>query len=295
MKVLVTGSQGQVGRCLVELLSQRSDVEVLAYDREQLDITDEVSVQTVISELRPNVIINAAAHTAVDLAETDIDMSYAINRDGPLFLSKAAEAVGALMLHISTDYVFDGDKSSPYLETDAPNAKGVYGQSKLAGEVAVINHCTRYAILRTAWVFGEHGINFVKTMLRLGKERSELGIIGDQFGGPTYAGDIAKALVAVMDNFEGEEQSGVYHFAGEPHVSWYQFAKVIFSAAEQHGVLELLPTVNEITAEQYPMPAPRPANSRLVCNKIQAAFGVEPSDWISALTNITILRELNEH
>lgn len=286
IKVLITGSHGQVGHSLVNQLSKRKDVEVIAYDRDQLDITNEQEVQKTLTELKPDVIINAAAHTAVDKAETDVEISYAINRDGPLYLAKAAQLLDALLLHISTDYVFDGDKIEPYIETDIPNPKGVYGQSKLAGEEAVAEHCSRYAILRTAWVFGENGNNFVKTMLRLGKERSELGVIGDQFGGPTYAGDIAKALVTMMGKFENQAQSGIYHFSGEPHVSWYQFAKIIFAAAEQHGALENIPNVNEITADQYPLPAPRPANSRLDCSKIQNAFGITPSNWHTALNNI---------
>jgi dTDP-4-dehydrorhamnose reductase len=286
VKVLITGSHGQVGHCLVEQLSKRSDVEVFAYDKEQLDITNEANVQAAILELKPNVIINAAAHTAVDKAEADMEMSYAINRDGPLYLAKAAQTLDALMLHISTDYVFDGDNSEPYVETDTPNPKGVYGQSKLAGEQAVMSHCDRFAILRTAWVFGEHGNNFVKTMLRLGKERSELGVIGDQYGGPTYAGDIANALVVIMDKFSIEEPSGVYHYAGEPHVSWYQFAQTIFVAAEKHGVMKQIPNVAEIKTDQYPLPAPRPTNSRLNCSKIQDVFGVAPSDWQAALNNI---------
>ncbi|EGR1424095.1 dTDP-4-dehydrorhamnose reductase [Vibrio vulnificus] len=286
MRVLITGSHGQVGHCLVSQLSKRSDIELVAYDREHLDITNEQQVKTVIGELEPNVIINAAAHTAVDKAETDIDMSYAINRDGPLHLAQAAQKIDALLLHISTDYVFDGDKPLPYAETDAPNPKGVYGKSKLAGEEAVAKHCSRYAILRTAWVFGEHGNNFVKTMLRLGKDHPELGVIGDQFGGPTYAGDIATALISMMDRFERKDQSGVYHYAGEPHVSWYQFATSIFTAAAKHGVLTTPPVVREITADQYPLPAPRPANSRLDCSKIETVFGIEPSDWTSALNNI---------
>lgn len=286
MKVLITGSHGQVGYCLVNLLSKRSDIELVAYDRDNLDITDEHHVQTVLADVKPNVIINAAAHTAVDQAETDVELSYAINRDGPLYLAKAATQHNALLLHISTDYVFDGDNDVPYVETDTPNPKGVYGQSKLAGEEAVAANCTNYAILRTAWVFGEHGNNFVKTMLRLGKDRPELGIIGDQFGGPTYAGDIAKALVTMMDSFTGAQQSGIYHFSGEPHVSWYQFAKAIFDAAGKHNALESLPVVNEITADQYPLPAPRPANSRLNCEKINETFNIKPSDWQAALENI---------
>lgn len=286
MKVLITGSQGQVGQCLTNLLSDRNDIEVVAYDREHLDITREDQVKVILNELKPDVIINAAAHTAVDKAETDIELSYAINRDGPLHLAKAAQSLDALFMHISTDYVFDGDKSDPYVETDTPNPKGVYGQSKLAGEEVVAEHCSRYTILRTAWVFGEHGNNFVKTMLRLGKEHPELGIIGDQFGGPTYAGDIANALVMIMDQFNDQDQSGVYHFSGQPHVSWYQFAKAIFEAAEQYGLLDKQPQLNEITADQYPLPAPRPANSRLNCSKVQSVFGINPSDWMSALKNI---------
>jgi dTDP-4-dehydrorhamnose reductase len=286
MKVLVTGSHGQVGHCLVAQLSKRNDIKVIAYDREHLDITNELQVKSVVGELKPNVIINAAAHTAVDKAETDIDMSYAINRDGPLYLAELAEEIDALLLHISTDYVFDGDKPEPYVETDTPNPKGVYGKSKLAGEEAVAKHCSRYAILRTAWVFGEHGNNFVKTMLRLGKERSELGVIGDQFGGPTYAGDIANALIIIMDKFESKEQCGVYHFSGDPHVSWFQFATTIFEVAAEHALLTKSLVVNEITAEQYPLPAPRPANSRLDCSKIKAVFGLESSNWKTALNNI---------
>ncbi|MFM2667074.1 dTDP-4-dehydrorhamnose reductase [Vibrio mediterranei] len=285
-RVLITGSYGQVGHCLTNVLSVRDDIDVIAYDREVLDIISEAQVASVLAELTPDVIINCAAHTAVDKAETDVEMSYAINCDGPRHLAQAAESLGAVMLHISTDYVFDGEKDEPYLETDTPNPKGVYGQSKLAGEQAVAAHCTRYAILRTAWVFGEHGNNFVKTMLRLGQDRPELGIIGDQFGGPTYAGDIANALVAMMDGFNGSEQSGVYHFSGAPHVSWYQFAKAIFESADKHGVLPQTPQVNEITAAKYPLPAPRPANSRLNCDKIQQVFAVAPSDWQSALDNI---------
>ncbi|WP_412491270.1 dTDP-4-dehydrorhamnose reductase [Vibrio fluvialis] len=285
-KVLITGSHGQVGYCLTNILAERDDVDLIAYDRDVLDITNESQVASVLTELAPDVIINCAAHTAVDKAETDVEMSYAINRDGPRHLAQAAESLDAVMLHISTDYVFDGDKAEPYLETDTPNPKGIYGQSKLAGEEAVAAHCSRYAILRTAWVFGEHGNNFVKTMLRLGKDRPELGIIGDQFGGPTYAGDIANALVAMMDGFTGPEQAGVYHFSGAPHVSWYQFANAIFASADKHGVLPQIPEVNEITADQYPLPAPRPANSRLNCDKIQQAFAIAPSDWQSALGNI---------
>ncbi|PKF77756.1 dTDP-4-dehydrorhamnose reductase [Vibrio sp. vnigr-6D03] len=288
MKVLVTGCSGQVGYCLVEQLKNRADIELFAYDREELDITSQDTVFRLIESSNPSVIINAAAHTAVDKAETDVDSSYAINSDGPKYLAQASERIGALLLHISTDYVFNGSKQSPYIESDPTDPQGVYGQSKLAGEKMVQAHCTRYGILRTAWVFGEQGNNFVKTMLRLGSERPELGIIGDQFGGPTYAGDIATVLIKMMDKYaqSAETPSGVFHYSGVPHVSWYQFACEIFDQAGKHQVLESLPIVNEIAAIEYPTPAPRPENSRLNCQKITEVFDVTQSDWKQALENI---------
>lgn len=288
MKVLVTGCHGQVGHCLVKQLEKRVDIELIAYDRDELDITSLKAVMHLVTELKPDVIINAAAHTAVDKAESDVELSYAINRDGPKYLALSAQSVGALLLHISTDYVFDGTKESPYLEADETGPQGVYGQSKLAGELAVQEHCSRYGILRTAWVFCEHGDNFVKTMLRLGAERSELGIIGDQFGGPTYAGDIANALIKMMNKYQlnKDTPSGIYHYSGIPHVSWYQFACEIFSQAEKQGALESSPTVKEITTSEYPTPAPRPTNSRLNSQKIADVFSIEPSDWKLALERI---------
>ncbi|MFY2509947.1 dTDP-4-dehydrorhamnose reductase [Vibrio pectenicida] len=288
MKILITGRRGQVGYCLVQRLIEREDIELVAYDRNDLDITNSEQVSIVITELRPDVIINAAAYTAVDKAEKDIDQCHAVNHNGPLFLARSAEAVDALLLHISTDYVFDGTKLRAYLETDATEPKSIYGKSKLAGEKAVEENCSRYVILRTSWVFGEHGNNFVKTMLRLGLDRAELGVVGDQFGGPTYAGDIADALIAMVDKFTKADSkiSGVYHFSGTPHVSWYDFACEIFSYAKVHGALSSMPVVKQIKADQYPLPAPRPANSRLDCTKIESELGIKPRDWKLALANI---------
>ncbi|MDE1223762.1 dTDP-4-dehydrorhamnose reductase [Vibrio aestuarianus] len=294
MKVLITGCLGQVGHCLTEQLHSRSNVELLALDRDDLDITDRGMVLECVRQFNPDIIINAAAHTAVDKAEGDVELSYAINRDGPQFLAQAAQNVGAALLHISTDYVFTGNKEGEYGEVDLAEPQSVYGQSKLAGEQAVIAACDKYIILRTAWVFSEHGNNFVKTMLKLAQTRDELGIIGDQVGGPTYAGDIATALIQVADVMymkshlgeSCEAISGIYHFSGSPHVSWYEFAKVIFAAASEHQVLSFLPKVNEITAAQYPLPAPRPANSKLNCQKINDVFNITPSNWQKALQRI---------
>ncbi|MEL4250818.1 dTDP-4-dehydrorhamnose reductase [Shewanella xiamenensis] len=287
MKILVTGSHGQVGSCLVKQLSQMPDVEFLAVDREQLDITNSAAVSKLVNQFKPDAIINAAAHTAVDKAEQEVELSYAINRNGPQFLAQAANSVGATILHISTDYVFAGDKDGEYVETDAVAPQGVYGHSKLAGELAVAVACPRHIILRTAWVFCETGNNFVKTMLRLTQHRDELGVVADQFGGPTYAGDIANALIVMAKAVsEGNQSFGIYHYAGLPHVNWHQFAMEIFAKAKEQGVLNKEVLVNSITSDQYPTPAKRPANSKLDCRKIEQIFGIKPSDWQTALNNL---------
>ncbi|MFV0469673.1 MAG: dTDP-4-dehydrorhamnose reductase [Dysgonomonas sp.] len=286
MKVLITGCNGQVGQCLTERLKDKA--EILALDYEGLDITNKEAVMKITADFQPNYIINAAAHTAVDSAEQEVDLSYAINRDGPCYLAQAAKYVGAVMLHISTDYVFDGKGEEPYVETDSADPQGVYGLSKLAGEQAVAESCPKHLILRTAWVFGEHGNNFVKTMLRLAQTRDELTIVGDQFGGPTYAGDIADALIAMVNYIEQrkEPEWGVYHFAGMPYASWFDFASTIFQRAEQYKLLEKQPTITAIPTSAYPTPAKRPANSRLNCSKIENQFGIKPSDWNAVLNNI---------
>lgn len=286
MKVLITGCNGQVGHCLTERLTKQA--EVLALDYEGLDITDRDAVLNKVAVFQPNYIINAAAHTAVDRAEQEVELSYAINRDGPSYLAEAAKECGAVMLHISTDYVFDGVGDKPYQESDTTGPQCVYGKSKLAGEQAVAAHCPQHLILRTAWVFGEHGNNFVKTMLRLAQSSDELSIVGDQFGGPTYAGDIADALIAMVQHLEQGKRAkwGVYHFSGMPYASWFDFANAIFQEAEQHDVLTKQPKLSSIPSSAYPTPAKRPANSRLDCCKIENQFGIKPSDWNAALNNI---------
>lgn len=286
IKLLIVGAKGQVGRCLC--LQAPEGWQVLAVDRDELDISEREAVLRTVAQWQPDVIINAAAHTAVDKAETDIDASYAINRDGPAFLAEAAQQVGAVLLHISTDYVFAGDKDGLYVETDPVDPQGVYGASKLAGEQAVVEHCSQHLILRTAWVFGEHGNNFVKTMLRVAAQRDSLGVVADQFGGPTYAGDIAAALLTMAQQALQPDFSawGVYHYAGEPHVSWFGFATSIFNVAVAQRLLTRAPQVNAIATCDYPTPAQRPANSRLDCRKIQLVFGIAPSDWQAALQHI---------
>jgi dTDP-4-dehydrorhamnose reductase len=287
VRLLVTGSRGQVGYCLLQQ-AKHLHWQVLAVDRAELDITKEADVQKLVAEFDPDIIINAAAHTAVDRAETERDLSFSINRDGSAYLAEAAHRVGAVMLHISTDYVFAGNKDGLYVETDPVDPQGVYGASKLAGEVAVAEHCPRHLILRTAWVFGEHGNNFVKTMLRLGTQRDSLGVVADQWGGPTYAGDIAAALLTMAEQALQPDFTawGVYHFSGEPHVNWHSFASYIFIAAVAQQLLARSPQLKAITTSDYPTPAQRPANSRLDCSRITTVFGITPSNWQSALSDL---------
>lgn len=294
MKILITGSNGQVGTALTGLLNVRDDVELLAVDRDELDITEQTEVDKLVSSFKPDFIINAAAHTAVDKAEEEVELSYAINELGPKFLAESANRINATILHISTDYVFDGDKEGSYSESNETSPQSVYGASKLAGEIAVTKANTRHIILRTAWVFGEHGNNFVKTMLKLAKDRDALSIVGDQFGGPTYAGDIAKALITMVDNIaENKDQAsfGIYHYSGLPYVSWFEFAECVFDSAVEQGLLKQIPSLASIATYQYPTSAKRPANSKLELSKIKSNFAIEASDWQKALTNLDIYKD----
>lgn len=286
MKILITGANGQVGQALVNKLQGKA--ELLAVTREQLDITNEAKVKAQVEAFLPDVIINAAAYTAVDKAEQEQELAHQINAAGPGFLAKAAESINAALLHISTDYVFAGDKQGSYSEQDLTNPQGVYGATKLAGERAVAECCSKHIILRTAWVFHENGANFVKTMLRLGKERDSLGIVADQFGGPTYANDIADVLITIAVRITSGQPTnyGLYHFSGLPHVSWFEFATAIFDAAVKYQVLSNKPQLNPITTADFPTPAKRPANSKLNCEKIQYEFGITPSNWHHALEKI---------
>jgi len=285
-KFLITGAKGQVGYCLTHQLQGKH--EILAVDRDELDITDQSAVKNVVENFRPDVIINAAAHTAVDRAETEVELSESINVKGPQYLAEAAKSIDAAILHISTDYVFDGQREGKYKETDATDPQGVYGKTKLEGEQAVAKANDKFIVLRTAWVFGEHGNNFAKTMLRLAKTRDTLGVVTDQIGGPTYAGDIATVLIQIAEKIiNGENvEYGIYHFTGEPYVSWYDFAKAIFTEAVLQNVLEKSPIVNAISTADYSTLAKRPANSCLDLTKIQQVFGIQPSDWQVALKNI---------
>ena len=286
-RILITGGSGQVGHCLKAQLQGCAELSVP--DSSALNIADRRSVRQVVETFRPNYIINAAAYTAVDKAESDAERAFAVNRDGARHLAEAAEAAGAAMLHISTDYVFDGAGGAPYDEAAQTAPQNIYGASKLAGEQAVLAACRRAVVMRTSWVFGAHGQNFVKTMLRLGRERDSLGIVADQYGAPTAAADIAAALITIVRRHTPEqlaERAGIYHYCGSPYASWFEFAETIFAEAAAQGVLAKIPAVKPIATADYPTPAKRPADSRLDCGKIRAVFGIVLCDWHSALSDL---------
>lgn len=288
MKILVTGANGQVGYCLQQQLNI-SGWKFVAFTRAELDITDTKAVEQAVLAIQPDIIINAAAYTAVDKAEHERELAFAINRDGPANLARAAKQINAAIFHLSTDYVFAGDAIDSYSEDAATVPQCTYGESKLAGEHAVIGANDKHVILRTAWVFGEHGNNFVKTMIRLGRNKDTLGIVADQEGGPTCADDIAKTLIQIARQYATEKTIhwGIYHYSGLPHTTWFGFAQHIFSEVERAGLYEKnTPQLNAITTKDFFTPAKRPANSKLDCSKIETNFGIAASDWQSALKNI---------
>lgn len=286
MKILVTGAKGQVGSELISQ-GQKQGLEMIAVPHAKLDIADPISVAESLDDHRPQIVINAAAYTAVDLAEEEQELAQAINGSGPENLARSCTKHNIPLLHISTDYVFDGEKDTPYLETDIPNPQGIYGASKLDGDQAVVQHVQQHIILRVAWVFGAQGHNFVRTMLRLGKEHKELRIVADQFGGPTWAGDIASTLLRIATrHHQGEPITwGTYHYSGTPCLNWCEFAQTIFNEATSLGLLALSPTVTPITSAEYPTPAKRPQNSALNCEKIEHSLGIHQPDWRIGLRN----------
>jgi dTDP-4-dehydrorhamnose reductase len=275
--ILVAGAHGQVGRALM----RRGPAAVrplIGLARADLDIADAGAARARLTALRPALIINAAAYTAVDKAESEPDLAFAANRDGAANLAAVCAELGIPLLHLSTDYVFDGCKSGPYLETDAKAPLGVYGASKAAGEAAIRARLPRHIILRTAWVYGPDGANFVRTMLRLSAERPRLRVVDDQHGGPTPAGAIADALLSIAAAWDrGAEAWGTYHYCGAPAVSWCGFARAIVAAAAAHRGTTV-PVVPIATAD-YPTPARRPANSMLDCARIARDFGIPQPDW----------------
>ena len=269
MKILVTGAKGQVGSEIVKRMPN-----CIAYDHEELDITDIQQIRRKVEQHLPQVIINCAAYTAVDKAETESDVAFLINKTGPENLAKICEENNIFLIHLSTDYIFDGAKQSPYVESDPANPQSIYGLSKWQGEEAIRKYCKNYLILRVSWVFGEYGHNFVKSMLRLAKEKSELKIVADQVGCPTYAGDIAEIVLKISK----DPKVGTYHYCGKPVTNWYEFAKIILK--DQN--INIIP----IKSSDYPTAAKRPQNSVLNCDLFMKTFKMELSEWQNGLKHV---------
>jgi dTDP-4-dehydrorhamnose reductase len=278
---LVTGASGQVGGALA--LRPPAGVRIVAPPRAVLDLAlgDALDVAPLLAAKGVTAIVNCGAYTRVDQAEDEPELAQRINGEAPGALARAAAAAGIPIVHISTDYVFSGDKPAPYDETDATGPQGAYGRSKLAGEQAVAASDARHAILRAAWVFSPGGSNFVRTMLRLGHERDTLGVVADQVGCPTHAGDLAAAVAQVTLALEEGAQSGLWHAVNAGETSWHGLATRIFARAEEHG--RPRPTVRALTTAEYPTKAVRPANSRLATSKLRRDFGIALRHWEAAV------------
>ena len=283
MKILVTGSNGQLGRCLQDRLIEYP-FEVLALDHEDLDISVSSEVIRFCKAHDPDLIINAAAYTAVDKAEREPEQAAAVNAGGPKNLAEVCRMLDIPLIHISTDYVFDGAAIQPYKPNDEPSPESVYGETKLEGEKAVISAVQKHIIIRTAWVFSEYGHNFLKTMLRLGQERDSLSVVADQYGCPTYAGDLAGAILKIASQLSEDEKwphYGVYHFCGEEATSWHGFARTVFKEAFSLGILSKIPKLKAISTDEYPTAAVRPKYSVLNCNDFPTR--IENRNWQKSL------------
>lgn len=277
MKILVTGSNGQLGRELQELATEYADWDFRFSDIDTLDICDETAVRNTMQEYRPDVVVNCAAFTAVDAAEDQRELCHRLNAAAPGFLAKTANLTGSKLIQISTDYVFDGQTWTPYREEDTPNPTSVYGQTKLEGEIQAMNFCTNTMIIRTAWLYAPYGKNFVATMLRLGKEKKEIGVVFDQIGTPTYARDLARTILTVIRK---GIVPGIYHYSNEGVCSWYDFARYIHTLA---GIETC--QVKPLHTEEYPTRASRPHYSVLDKTKIKQTYQIEIPHWSESLSD----------
>ncbi len=287
LHLLVLGSLGMLGRDLVERIRQ-DGMRATGLDMPGIDITKAVETEDLIGSIAPDVVINCAAYTAVDKAEIEIEAAYAVNRDGAANIARACNRLRIPLIHISTDYVFDGSAKRAYREDDAANPISIYGRSKWEGEEAIRSALNEHLIVRTSWLFGSHGNNFVKTILRLAREREELRIVADQHGCPTWTGDLSKALAQISKQILEDEISarwGTYHFCGEGETTWYGFTQAIIEEERQREKLKAARIV-PISTTEYPLPAKRPQRSALDCAKIKSAFGIAPAPWRKGLVKV---------
>lgn len=287
MKIVVTGREGQVVQSLLEKASQRPDLEVIALGRPKLDLTKPETLHSAIAALKPDLLVSAAAYTAVDLAEDERELAFAVNAIGAEAVAEAAKTCGVPVIHLSTDYVFAGDADEPYVETDVTGPRSVYGSSKLEGERLVAQANPQHIILRTAWVYSPFGKNFVKTMLKLAETRDALSVVSDQKGNPTSALDIADAIIQVADHLAAVPDFsayGVYHLVGTGDANWSGFARAIFSESARLGGPTA--TVTDIATADYPTKAARPANSRLSTAKFRQVFNWSTPHWQLSLRDV---------
>jgi len=288
MKILIAGGEGQVGREFPGCAAMpNSKFEIICAGRQQLDVSSRQSVISIIENVRPSVIVNAAAYTAVDRAEEEQQMAFSVNRDGAEILATACAQHEIPLIHISTDYVFDGKKSGDYVESDNVNPQSVYGRSKQEGEQKIQKILEQHIILRTSWVFGPFGKNFVYTMVGLAKQRKELRVVNDQFGCPTDASGIAIAILLICNKIIAGEKIdwGIYHYSGSPKTSWYEFSKKIIECVKVYTQLTV-ENISPIATSDYPTAAVRPQNSTLNCDKIRRQFSVSQRPWLEGLTEM---------
>lgn len=285
--MLVIGGNGQLGCCIRKIASEfELDYEFSFTDSQTVDITNEDQVNSFFTEYKPDYCINASAYTAVDLAEKENEKAFAVNADGVGYLAQACKDINAILIHVSTDYVFDGETNLCYSEDDFTNPIGVYGESKLKGEELAMEINPKTIILRTSWLYSEFNKNFVKTMLNLFSQKDELGIVGDQFGQPTNANDLAEAIMSIIEAWE--KKYGIFHFSNYPETTWFEFAEKI---AEFSGSKIKL---NKLTTDQYPTPAKRPKRSTMCLDKIEKVYNVETRHWENSLEECIEILQSNK-
>jgi len=283
MKALVIGANGQLGWELCRRAPRRG-FDVVPLDLPLFDITDPSCVKKETWWKDVDMVINAAAYTAVDKAESEPDLAFAVNRDGPFYVAESCSQAGSPLVHISTDFVFGGEKDGPYRETDPVNPVNVYGKSKAEGEKKIRERLSEHVIIRTSWLYGVHGNNFVRTMLKLGKERETLRVVNDQYGCPTYAADVADAIMCIAEHILGGKSTawGTYHYCGRGATTWHRFADAVFDLARRYDALAVK-KVEAILTSEYPTPARRPANSVLDCSLIEKTFSLARKPWTESL------------
>lgn len=284
MKIVLLGSRGQLGRCLIDQFS-RKNIELISANRDQLDITNELKLELFLKKINPDVVINATAYTDVDKAESEKEIAHSLNHIAVGNLAKLCKKFNSLLFHYSTDYVFDGTSSVPYLETDKTNPKGIYGITKLQGEKLIRLSGCNYIIIRTSWVFSEYGKNFFKTMLLLAQKNDTIKVVNDQVGCPTYAQDIAKATIKIINKLKSLSHSEIYNFSGNEECTWFDFANEIFYVASKYN-LRTPSVLKPVMSNEFISVAERPNYSVLNNNKIYERFDIKSSDWKKAIKKI---------